>query len=177
MPCIKKRQSGQGNIWEAYCGKTVWLCNNPFDTPEIAMREQKKHGTGICPTCRKNAKLPAPERKKKVEFVEYPVYVVANGVIKENTVVKETRTGIRLSNGDLVTLGRNDARRVISDQLKGAAQWVYITKSKEEAIAYAKEQLEDINNLAYTLLGLTERRGKRLLFESKDASEPEATCE
>ncbi len=58
MPCIINPNAPdskrQGNIWEAYCGKTVWLPNKPFKTPKEAIDS----GQPICRKCRRLAELP-----------------------------------------------------------------------------------------------------------------------
>lgn len=61
MPCIinpsAPQSKQQGNIWEAYCGKTVWLSNKPFTTPQRAIES----GRPICRKCRRLAGLPPKE--------------------------------------------------------------------------------------------------------------------
>lgn len=61
MPCIidKNHSTSKqtGNIWGAYCGKTLWMSNNPFKTPEDAL----KSGKPICKKCRRLSGLPPKE--------------------------------------------------------------------------------------------------------------------
>ena len=58
MPCIINKQAEtskmRGNIWEGYCGKTLWINNKPFKSPDDALKSDKP----ICKKCRRLAGLP-----------------------------------------------------------------------------------------------------------------------
>lgn len=58
MPCIINPQASTskqvGHIWGAFCGKTLWIQNRPFKSPEEALESDKP----ICKKCRRLAGLP-----------------------------------------------------------------------------------------------------------------------
>jgi len=68
VPHIIRNQSpGGGNIWEAFCGKTVWFHDKPFRDAKHA----EESGDAICRTCRKAAGIPPKKKVPVFSSIEF----------------------------------------------------------------------------------------------------------
>lgn len=141
MPCIidsaHPTSKNKGNLWQSYCGKTVYFSNNPFGSPEEAL----KSGKPICRACRKEAGLPNKEPLNKNLLEPYVLYRALGGVVKALQVVGETDRNYRLKSGDLQPK-RESIRDLYWRRSGSEASNAFFTKSKQEAITKAKKQLK-----------------------------------
>lgn len=67
MPCIinpdAKTSKEPGNLWQAFCGKTLYMSNKPYKSLEDALH----YGGAICKKCRKIAEGRATPEASQAE--------------------------------------------------------------------------------------------------------------
>lgn len=120
--------------------------DNPFKSADNAVSS----GKPICKACRKLAGIP-PKAINKCIFEPYVLYEAFRGELTVFSVVGETNANYRLDSGELKPK-HNRSEDLYWIRAGDKAGYSFYSKNKDEAVAMAKDQIQQRIDYLTTLI-------------------------